>query len=122
MDIFSDDDLDDSEDDDEEDDNFLDGIDAFLRSVDERREAREKWAAQIEKFLFHKKSNFRYTGGITTKRVTNGGLHLRGLAPEEHSPEETSQLCWAVGKTVSDLTGLRNKPKTSRTDSDVFNY
>ena len=42
MDIFSDDDLDDSEDDDEEDDNFLDGIDAFLRSVDERREAREK--------------------------------------------------------------------------------
>ena len=38
--------------------------------------------------------------GITPKRVTSGGAHLRGLAPELHSSEETSQRWRAVGDTV----------------------
>ena len=37
------------------------------------------------------KSNLHYTRGITPKRVTSGGAHLRGLAPGQHSSEETSQ-------------------------------
>ena len=37
------------------------------------------------------KSNFYCSRGITAKRVTSGGIHLRGLAPEQQSSEETSQ-------------------------------
>ena len=43
------------------------------------------------------KSNLHYTCGITPKRVTSGGVHLRGLAPGQHSSEETSQRWQAVG-------------------------
>ena len=46
------------------------------------------------------KSNLHYTRGITPKRVTSGGAHLRGLAPGLHSSEETSQRWRAVGDTV----------------------
>ena len=35
---------------------------------------------------------------------------LRGLAPEQHSSESTSQRWRAVGDTVSDLTGPGIKP------------
>ena len=38
-----------------------------------------------------KKSSFHYTQGITPKRVTSCGAHLRGLAHGQHSFEETSQ-------------------------------
>ena len=38
-----------------------------------------------------KKSNLHYTHGISPKRVTSGGAHLRGLAPGQRSYEETSQ-------------------------------
>ena len=40
------------------------------------------------------------------KRVTRGEAHLRGLAPGQHSYEETSQRWRVVGDIVSDLTGL----------------
>ena len=62
------------------------------------------------------KSNFHYTRRITPKRVTSCGAHLRGLAPGQHSSEETSQR-WRLGV---DLTGPRIKPQTSRTDSVRF--
>ena len=54
-------------------------------------------------------------------RVTNGGAHLRGLAPGQYSSEETSQRWQAVGDAVSDSTGWRIEPMTSRADSDAFN-
>ena len=47
-----------------------------------------------------KKSNIHYTRGITPKRVTSGGLDLRGLTREQHSSEEMSQRWRAVGETV----------------------
>ena len=50
-------------------------------------------------------SNLHYIYNITSKRVTSGGIHLHGLAPGQHSSEETSQRWQAVGNTVSDLTG-----------------
>ena len=54
------------------------------------------------------KSNLHYTRRITPKRVTSCGSHLRGLAPGQHSSEETSQRWRVVGDTVSfDLPGSR---------------
>ena len=47
------------------------------------------------------KSNLHYTRRITPKRVTSCGAHLRGLAPGQHSSEETSQQWRVVGDTVS---------------------
>ena len=42
-------------------------------------------------FFGSQQSNLHYTRRITPKRVTNGGAHLRGLAPGLYSSEETSQ-------------------------------
>ena len=47
------------------------------------------------------KSNLHYTCRITPKRVTSCGGHFRGLAPGQHSSEETSQRWRVVGDTVS---------------------
>ena len=47
------------------------------------------------------KSNLHYTRRITPKRVTSCGAHFRGLAPGQHSSEETSQRWRVVGDTVS---------------------
>ena len=58
------------------------------------------------------KSNLHFTRGITPKRVTSCGAHLRGLAPGLHSSEETSQR-WHC----ADLTGPGIEPQTSRTES-----
>ena len=44
--------------------------------------------------------DLHYARGITPKRVTSGGAHLRGLAPGLHSSEKTSQRWRAVGDTV----------------------
>ena len=33
------------------------------------------------------KSHLHYTRGITRKRVTSGGAHLRSLTPGQHSSE-----------------------------------
>ena len=57
------------------------------------------------------KSNLHYTRGITPKRKTSGGAHLRGLAPGQHSSEETLQRWRAVGDTA-DLTGPGIEPQT----------
>ena len=35
-----------------------------------------------------KKTNLHYTRGITLKRVTSGGIHLRDLTCGQHSSEE----------------------------------
>ena len=61
------------------------------------------------------KKNLHYTRGNMPKRVTSGGVHLRGLAPGQHSFEETSQRWRVVGDTASDLTGPGREPQTSRT-------
>ena len=58
------------------------------------------------------KPNLHYTRGITPKRVTSGGVRLRGLAPGQHSSEETMQRWRAVGNTVSGLTVPGIKPQT----------
>ena len=46
------------------------------------------------------KSNLHYTHRIKPKRVTSCGANLRGLAPGQHSFEETSQRWRVVGNTV----------------------
>ena len=48
-----------------------------------------------------KKYNLHYTRGNRPKRVTSAGAHLRGLAPGQHSSEETSQRWRAVGDTAT---------------------
>ena len=40
--------------------------------------------------ISEKKSNLHCIRSDTTKRVTSGGVHLRSLAPEQSSFEETS--------------------------------
>ena len=60
---------------------------------------------QIEAFIIDTiteifKSNHHYTRGITSKRVTCRGIHLRGLASGQHSSKETSQRWRAVGDTA----------------------
>ena len=45
--------------------------------------------------------NLHYTRRITPKRVTSCGAHLCGLAPGQHSSEETSQRWRVVGDIVS---------------------
>ena len=47
------------------------------------------WLQVYLKRLELKNSNLLNTRGITPKRVTSGGVHLRGLAPGQHSSEET---------------------------------
>ena len=58
-----------------------------------------------------------YIRSITPKRVTSGGVHLSGLAPGQHSSEETSQRWRAGDDNVSCLTGQGIKPQTRHTDS-----
>ena len=43
----------------------------------------------VRMFCYFKKLN-PYTRDITPKHVTSGGIHLHGLAPGQHSSEETS--------------------------------
>ena len=56
-----------------------------------------------------------------SKRVTNGGVHLRGVAPGQHISKETSQRWRSIGCTVSNLTGPKIEPLTSRAKNKVFN-
>ena len=69
--------------------------------------------------LKNQKSNLHYTCGITTKRATSDGAHLRGLAPMQHSSDETSQRWRAVSDTASQWTGI--EPQTFLVDSGVIN-
>ena len=62
----------------------------------------------MKKLVVMKKAieiNLHNTRGITPKRVISGGVHLRSLAPGQHSSEETSLRCRTVDRTVSNLTG-----------------
>ena len=43
-----------------------------------------------------------------------------GLAPGQHSSEETSQRWLAVGDTASDLTGPGIEPQTACTNSNIL--
>ena len=65
------------------------------------------------------KSNLHHFRHITQKRETSSGGHLRGLAPGQHSSEQTPQRWRAASDTVSGLTGPGIKPQTSRTNSPV---
>ena len=56
------------------------------------------------------KLNLHYTRCITPKRVTSGGIHLRGLAPGQHSSEETSQL--QRNEEMSQLRRIVTAPTT----------
>ena len=62
--------------------------------------------------------NFHYTRGSTPKRVTSGGAHLRGLAPAQHSSEETSQGWRAAGDT-SDSRWKGNGKSVVHDDSNT---
>ena len=64
----------------------------------------------------NQKSNLHYTRRFTPKRVTSCGAHLRGLAPGQHTSEESSQRWRVVGDTA-DLTDRGIESQTSRTDS-----
>ena len=59
------------------------------------------------------KSNLHYTRGNTSERVTSGEVHLRGLAPGQHSSEEVSQQ-WQVGDCVR-FDRPETEPQTTRT-------
>ena len=63
-----------------------------------------------------KKSEPLYTRVITPKRVTSGGAHLRGLAPRQHSFEETSHR-W---RRCVRFDRPGNRTRDSCTDSDVL--
>ena len=62
---------------------------------------------------YFKKKNLHYTRGITPMRVTNGEVHLCGLALDigQHNSEKTSQR-WRAG-----LADPGIESKTSRDDS-----
>ena len=61
-----------------------------------------------------------YARGITPS-ATSGEDHFRGLAPRQHSSEETSQRWRAVGDSLFALTGAEIEPQTFRTDSNALN-
>ena len=67
---------------------------------------------------FKKKSNLHYTHVITPKRLTSGGVYLRGLAPGQHFSKETSQRWRAVGGNATYLADPGFEPMASGTDSD----
>ena len=52
--------------------------------------------------------NPHYTRNITPKHVTSGGIHLRGLAPEQHSCKQMSHR----KRAVDGLTGPGIDPQT----------
>ena len=56
-------------------------------------------------------SQIDYTRDITPKRVKSTGVHLRSLAPGQHSSEERRQQWRAVGDTVFNLSGPGIEPR-----------
>ena len=49
------------------------------------------------------KSNLHYTCDITPKRVTSAGVRPRGLAPGQHTSEDTMVRYWRHCETVMRL-------------------
>ena len=70
---------------------------------------------------FIKKSNLNYTCVSAIKSVTSGGVHLRGLAPGQHSSRRNVAAVESHWQLCLNLTGLGIIPQTSCIDSDVFN-
>ena len=64
--------------------------------------------------------NLHQTRGITPKRVTSGRIHLRGLAPLQHSSEKTPQWWLVVSSAASNLTRLRMEQQIFLTANHVF--
>ena len=75
------------------------------------------WSTLTFCFKFSK-SNL-YDNCVITPEACNEN-HLCGIAPGQHSCEETSQWWWAISDTVTDLTGQEIEPQTSCTNSDVL--
>ena len=67
-----------------------------------------------------KKKKLHYTRRITSRSVTSAEAHLRDLAPEQHSSEETSQRWRVVGDTGFDSTRQGIERKTLRNNSGVL--
>ena len=65
----------------------------------------------IKVFGLKSKSNLHYTRRFTPKRVTSGGAHPRGLAPGQHSSEETWQWWQADSATVLIWQARDSNPK-----------
>ena len=65
------------------------------------------------------KSNLHNNRGITPKRVTSGGAHLRCLASGQWATQLRRNFTTMASRWrhCADLTGPRIEPKTSRTDS-----
>ena len=78
--------------------------------------------AQMTKFRhsIKVKSNLHCTCGITPKSVTRSGAHLCGIAPGQHSSDETWRRWRAVGSTAYNSSGPGIEPQTSHDDSDVI--
>ena len=77
-------------------------------------------------FFFLIKSNLDYTRFIKFVVVSKRGSEWRGPTPrlsawtKKRRSKETSQRLWAVGYTVSNLTGLGIESQTFRIDSEIF--
>ena len=67
-----------------------------------------------------KELNLYDTRGITPKRAKSNRVHLRDLAPGQHSSKKTSQRWLVVGDIASNITDPGIQPKTSRPGNDVF--
>ena len=68
-----------------------DGPHHSLHTSAKYRKYNEKFVDTIENLLKLKKIKFfHYSRWITSKRVTSGRVHLRGIEPGLHSFEETS--------------------------------
>ena len=61
------------------------------------------------------KSNLHYTRGITPKRVTSGGAHLRGLAPGLQLRRNVAAVASRWRHCRFERSGI--EPQTSRTES-----
>ena len=61
--------------------------------------------------LFAFKLTLHYTRHNTPKRVTSCGAHLLGLAPGQHSSEETLQRWRVVGDPVPILPARKSNPR-----------
>ena len=100
----------------------IDGTEDTKRALQERYTLIQTHGTRLCAWYFRfcfcshvSKSNLHYTRGITPKRVTSGEVHLRCLAPGQHSSEGISQWWRAIGDTA-DLAGPVIEPQTSRTD------
>ena len=63
--------------------------------------------------LRYPKQNLHYTRNITPKRVTSGWVLFCGLAPGQHSSDETSQRWLTVAGSVSGFAGAGMEPRPS---------